>query len=353
MIRNKLWGLALAITCTFSTFTAADSVNLNSDHPDRYTVVKGDTLWGISERFLQDPWRWPDVWHVNQHIQNPHLIYPGDEIELTYVDGEPQLNLKRSNSTRTTKPGGTVRLSPRIRESNLAQAIPTIPMDAIRQFLLHPEVVNKHEMEEAPYVVAFPEDRLAVGAGDSIYVRSIDSKKNPNFTVFREGEALVDPETKEILGYDAKYVGDAQLKKIGDPATLYLSKTSSEVSIGDRLKEATDQHYDSHFTPRPPKTDINGHIILVTNGVSRIGQYNTVVLSRGREDGLEAGHVLNIWQAGNLVHDYVSDNPRETVKLPDEKAGYLMVYKTFDRVSYALVMRAEKEISVGDVVKTP
>ena len=346
MIRNTFWGFVLACACTLPSVSLADSVGLNPNHPDRYTVVKGDTLWGISERFLSSPWRWPDVWHVNQHIKNPHLIYPGDEIELSFVDGEPQLRLHRGGT------GGVVRLSPHIRESDLTNAIPTIPLDAIRQFILYPTIVDANELAQSPYVVAFPEDHVLAGEGDRAYVRSIDTQDEKSFTIYRQGDVLKDPETHEILGYEAKYVGDAKLQLTGDPATVVIVRSANEIVIGDRLKPANEANL-SHFSPHAPKEDIRGYIISVSNGVTRIGQFQTVVINKGRQDNIEIGHVLTIWQAGGVVRDLVSDNLAEKVKLPDEKAGYLMVYKTFERVSYGLVMKAEKEMQLLDIVRTP
>jgi len=347
MIRNTLWGFVLACACTLPSVSFADSIGLNPSHPDRYTVVKGDTLWGISERFLNSPWRWPDVWHVNQHIKNPHLIYPGDEIELTFVDGEPQLRLHRGGT------GGLVRLSPHIRESALTDAIPTIPLDAIRQFLLHPTVIDTDDLARSPYVVAFPDGHVLAGEGNRAYVRAINSEQTKNFTIYRQGETLKDPETQEILGYEAKYVGDAKLQSTGDPATVYVLRSANEVVIGDRLRPAGEDANLTHFTPHAPKEKIKGYIISVSNGVTRIGQFQTVVINKGTYDNIEVGHVFDIWQAGDVVRDIVSDDPAEKVKLPDEKAGYLMVYKTFQRVSYALVMKAENELKLLDIIRTP
>ncbi|MBT5230095.1 MAG: LysM peptidoglycan-binding domain-containing protein [Methylococcales bacterium] len=348
MIRKTLWSMVLACAITLPASNAfADSVELNPNHPQRYTVVKGDTLWGISERFLNDAWRWPDVWHVNQHIKNPHLIYPGDEIELTYVDGEPQLRLHRGGNN------GVVKLSPHIRESELDTAIPTIPLDAIKQFLLHPEVMNADEMDSAPYVVAFPGTRQLAGSGDRAYVRTIETKQTKNFVIFEPGNALIDPDTKEILGYEAHYRGDAKLQKAGDPATVKIIRSVQEVSVGDRLRPSTNEEVMTHFQPHAPKEKINGYIIGVTDGVVNIGQFNTVVINKGTADNIEVGHIFNVWQRGDVISDVVSKNPHDKVQLPDEKAGYLMVYKTFDRVSYALVMKAVLEMQTLDKISTP
>lgn len=346
MIRKSLWSMVIACACTISSNAFAEPVELNPTHPDRYTVVKGDTLWGISERFLRDPWRWPDIWHVNQQIKNPHLIYPGDEVELTYVDGEPQLRLHRGDN-------GVVKLSPHIRESELTNAIPAIPLDAINQFLLNPEIMDAKDMDNAPYIVAFPQDHKIAGGGDRAYVRSIEGKDHLHYTIFQPGNPLRDPDTKEILGYEAPFIGEAKLQQPGDPATVSVTRSVKEVSVGDRLRPSTEQEIMSQFTPHAPKQDIKGYIIAVADGVVNIGLYNTVVLNKGKADGLEIGHVFTVWQRGDVINDVVSKQRNDKVQLPDELAGYVMVYKTFDRVSYALVMKAQSEMQVLDKISTP
>ncbi len=340
-LNNKLIGFILGLLLSCSAI-AAGPVALNPAHPERYTVVKGDTLWDISALFLRDPWLWPDVWYVNPQIENPHLIYPGDEIILTYRDGRPVLTLSR----------GRDKLSPSVRATPIDEAIPTIPVDAIAQFLTRPYVMEENELEQAPYIVHFLDDHIIGGAGISFYARSIETSDVPRYTIVRPGKPYIDPDTEEVLGYEAAFIGDSDLKRTGDPAKLLIATSELEAIIGDRLIQAEDDEPLTNFQPRAPETDIEGRIISVLNGVSQIGQYNVVVLNKGARDGLEPGHVLQILQGGDEVRDIVKGRG-ETVTLPLEEAGVLMVFRTFDKVSFALVMRATKPLHVMDWVRPP
>jgi hypothetical protein len=339
-LNNKLIGFILGALFSFSAL-AAEPVALNPAHPERYTVVKGDTLWDISALFLRDPWLWPEVWYVNPQVENPHLIYPGDELLLTYLDGRPILTLNRRN-----------KLSPQVRGTPIESAIPTIPIDAIAQFLTRPYVVDENELDDAPYVVHFLDDHIVGGAGISFYARSIMQDDVSRYTIVRPGKAYEDPDTGEILGYEAKFIGDADLKRVGDPAKLHIAASNQEVIIGDRLIKTEEDEPLVNFQPRAPEGDIQGRIISVLNGVSQIGQYNVVVLNKGERDGLETGHVLKILQGGNEVRDIVVGRG-ETVTLPLEEAGILMVFRTFEKVSFALVLRATKPLHVLDWVEPP
>ncbi len=339
-LNNKLIGFILGVLLSFSAL-AAGPVALNPAHPDRYTVVKGDTLWDISALFLRDPWLWPEVWYVNPQIENPHLIYPGDEIVLTYRDGRPILTLSRKN-----------KLSPEVRATPIDEAIPTIPIDAIAQFLTRPFVMEENELDQAPYIVHFLDDHVLGGAGISFYARSIMQEDTLRYTIVRPGKPYKDPDSEEILGYEAAFIGDADLKRTGDPAKLYIASSELEAIIGDRLIKAEDDEPLVNFQPRAPESDIEGRIISVLNGVSQIGQYNVVVLNKGTRDGLEPGHVMQILQGGDDVRDIIKGRG-ETFTLPLEEAGILMVFRTFEKVSFALVMRATKPLHVLDWVRPP
>ncbi|MEW8138898.1 MAG: LysM peptidoglycan-binding domain-containing protein [Candidatus Thiodiazotropha endolucinida] len=339
-LNNKLIGVISGLLLSFSVL-AAEHVALNPSHPERYTVVKGDTLWDISSMFLRDPWLWPEVWYVNPQIENPHLIYPGDEIVLTYRDGRPVLQLSRKNS-----------LSPRIRATPLDQAIPTIPIDAIAPFLTRPYVVDENELEKAPYIVHFLDDHIVGGAGISYYARSIMEERPIQYAVVRPEKPYKDPDTGEVLGYEALYVGTSELKRTGDPAKLLLTSSDMEAIIGDRLIKEQEDEPLIDFQPRVPENPIEGRIISVLNGVTQIGQYNVVVLNKGANVGLEAGHVLRILQGGEAIRDIVKGRG-EKVTLPLEEAGHLMVFRTFEKVSFALVMDATKPLHVLDWVRTP
>ncbi len=340
---KKLLGMVTAVLIAGTVFAA--DVALNPTHPDRYVVVKGDTLWDISSSFLRDPWLWPEVWYVNPQIANPHLIYPGDILTLVYIDGKPQLRLQRGYPT--------VKLSPHARVEPLDRAIPTIPIDAIKQFLTRPLVVDKDQLKMAPYIVASADEHIVSGAGDRVYVRGIQGTDEGLFDAFRPGGPYIDPDTSEILGYEALYVGTSAVQQFGDPSTLLLTETTREARVGDRMLPAVKTAPISHFAPHAPADGTEGRIISVHDGVTQIGQFDVVVINRGEADGMEIGHVMKIFQAGSEIKDIVDGRLSNTVKLPDEEAGLLMVFRTFDRVSFCLVMKATRVIHVLDYVRTP
>ncbi len=324
----------------------AQTIKLNPDHPDRYVVVKGDTLWDISARFLRDPWLWPEVWQVNPQIANPHLIYPGDIIAFELQDGKPVLRLHRGGRK-------VVKLSPRMREQPLDQAITTIDPDAIRHFLNQARVVTGDELKLAPYVLGGVSKRLLAGTtGERIYVRGITSGATTRYGVYRVGEVYRNPDDKkEILGHEVVKVADAVLDRAGDPATLLVTGIRREIRVGDRLLPVGDDMASSqYYFPRAPRPGTKGRIISVFDGVSMVGQYQGVVLDLGRQQGIETGHVLAVYQANGKMKDPVTG---EEVELPDEHAGTLLVFRTFDKVSYALLMKSARPVHVLDTVRTP
>jgi hypothetical protein len=327
----------------FSINTWADTLQINPNHPEQYTVVKGDTLWGVSGQFLENPWLWPQLWKHNSQIKNPDLIYPGDTLYFSMVDGKPRLSFSKN-----------VKMVPRIRQSSIEDAIKIIPTDAISQFLISPKVVGPLELEQSPYVIGFAGEHIMVGAGDKVYVKSITQPKSLSYTIYRKGEVYVSPVSQEILGYEAKYIADTTLVKAGDPATLNIIKSSREIKKGDRLIESDKAELALNFFPRPPEKQVLGSIISVFDGVSQIGQFNIVVIDKGLMDGLEAGHVLDVYQRGKIVSDrYAVDGEDNAVKLPNELAGALMVFRPFKYVSYALVLEANQAIHLLDIVQTP
>ncbi|MCL4316631.1 MAG: LysM peptidoglycan-binding domain-containing protein [Gammaproteobacteria bacterium] len=354
-MNKMLCGLLLSAALVTSV-AGADVLELNPGHPERYTVVKGDTLWDISARFLKDPWRWPDIWKANPQVKNPHLIYPGDVLVLVIVNGVPELRLEREGEARNT-----IRLSPQVRSSEIVRAIPTIPLDVIQPFLTRPRVVTSEEMQAAPYIVQSADEHLIAATGNRVYVRGIQGEAQERYSVLRLGQAYHDPDAsaeakkkkQDVLGYEAIYVADAVLLQGGDPATFALDGSRQEARNGDRLLPASIQEQEASFQPRPPGGDVRGRIISVIEGVSQVGQYQVVVLNLGAQQGMEAGHVLAAYQAGHEVRDLVSPDPKDTVKLPDEHAALLMVFRPFERVSYALVMKATRPLRVGDKVRTP
>lgn len=328
-------------------------LEIKPDAPQRYVVVKGDTLWDISSRFLSDPWRWPELWDSNPQIANPHLIYPGDVLILAYKDGRPIIQIHRGGVISTTAPGiPEQRLSPKVRVEGLDRAIPTIPITAIRPFLTRPRVVTEKELEAAPYILSTADKHLIAGPGHRVYVRGLSDADVIDYVVVRPGDVYRNPENPdEILGYEAIHVGDVRLKEFADVSTLQIEKATREILNGDRLLPANDILPDTSFIPRAPKDKVKGKIIAVPGGVSLIGQYQVVTISMGQREGMEPGHVLAIYQAGETIRDRQRDN--EWVKMPDEHAGNLMVFRTFERVSYGLVMKATRTMHVMDVVTNP
>ena len=342
-----------------ATDTAASGqVSLNPQHPDRYVVKKGDTLWDISAMFLRDPWYWPEIWHVNPQIRNHHLIYPGDLLTLAYDgSGRPQLQLERGPAGAAAdarfESGGGGRLSPAIREEDLAEAIPAIPLSAIGAFLSRGQVLEKKEIRKLPHVVAIRENHLIGAAGNDLYVRGKIGAVQQGYSVIHIGDALKDPDDGDVVGYQGLFVGEGTISRAGNPATLFLNDTSREALKGDRLISQT-VTYPASFSPHAPSKAIKGRIIAVIDGVKNVAQYQVVVLNRGSRDGIEPGHVLRIWRTNGSVRDtYGSDWIPPKVRLPDEQAGVSMVFRTYDRISYALIMEAKGAIHVNDRVQSP
>jgi hypothetical protein len=338
----------------------APVVTLRPDYPQSYTVVRGDTLWDIASRFLKDPWMWPELWQVNPQINNPHLIYPGDVLTLYYVDGKPMMKVERPGSKqqqiqpqqelpRTGFP--VVKLRPEVHEASLDSAVPTIPLDKIRQYLSRPLVVTEDELDALPYVVSYADARLLGGGGNTFYARGIEAgKQSAEYVLLRAGQEYVDPDTDEVLGYEGIYLGDARLIRQGDPSTLVITRSNREIMRGDHLAPKTANELPFRYMPRPPLKHIKGKIISVVDGVANIGQYQVVVLNLGRQEDIEPGNVLAVMQAGAEVEDTVDGGD---VQLPDNQAGTLMVFRVFERVSYGLIVNAEKPIHVFDVVTNP
>jgi LysM repeat protein len=325
-------------------------VLMNPRHPDRYVVQPGDTLWDIASMFLQDPWYWPEIWQINPQVANPHLIYPGDVLSLAYLaDGQPVIQVERGIASGT----GVTRLSPRIRSEDLEEPIPTIPFETLRAFLSRPTIVESSQLETLPYVFAHDEGLIS-SVGQDVYVRGTMAQAGTEYSVVHLGEELVDPDDNEVIGYEGIYVGQGRIVQAGDPSTLLLTESARETLIGDYLL-SEEPEVSANYFPRSPESQIDGRIISVVDGISLIGQYQVVVINRGARDGLEPGHVLRAFRAGPVVTDEVRGSGlfSDKVRLPDKPAGTMMVFRIFDRMSYALVMEASSEIRVMDSVRNP
>lgn len=351
--RIAIAGLLSAGLLAFSTAPARDinveldpevAFQLKEEVPLRYVVKKGDTLWDIAAKFLKDPWYWPELWFVNSDIRDPHLIYPGDVLYLILRDGRPVLTLDEQSLTKVV---------PEVRAEALERAIPTIPLDAIRQFLNGPRVVSEEELEGAPYIVQFLEEHILGAEGIAVYLRRVNPDQGRDYQVVRQGQAYIDPETEELLGYEAIPTGEVRVTDFADVSGGYLTSSSREVQIGERLLKRDDSLLIANFFPRAPERDIEAFIISVFGGVSQVAQYQIVALNKGSQDGLERGHVLSIFQAGQTVPDPHGEGVNPTVDLPDAYAGILMVFQVGERVSHALVMEAQRAIHILDKARTP
>ncbi len=349
----RLAGLGLVACVLAVASNAAEDLSryLKDGHPEVYTVVKGDTLWDISGKFLERPWLWPEIWRVNPQINNPHLIYPGDRIRLVYVEGQPQLVLERGEAGRTVRLSpGTDKLSPKVRYEPLESAIPTIRLDAIQAFLVQNRIVAPSVLNNAPYVVQGDSERLVLGAGDRLYVRGV-LPESESFNVVRTGPLYVDPDTQEVLGREATYIGLGQaVAQDDDIATMYMTDTREEVQIGDRVLPTEERRVDSTFFPSAPEGEVRGQIISVFGGVSQVGQFDVVVINRGEREGVAVGNVMAIYKKGALARDRIAN---ETIRLPSERAGLLMVFRTFEKLSYGLVMMTERPLAIYDEVRNP
>lgn len=318
-----------------------DVAQVREDAPLRYVVQPGDTLWDVSKRFLLEPWQWPEIWYVNDQVANPHLIYPGDVLTLIWRDGRPMVAREDLDVEY---------LSPRVRELPLEAAIPTIPLEAIRDFLRRARVVSAEDLRTAPYVLGFADPRLVVGAGSEVYVRNMPADETYQYDAVRIGERYVDPDSGEFLGWEAIPVADMEVRRYGEPATAMVARSYRETRAGDRLLEPEPDAFTANFYPRPADAGLAGRIISVFDGVSQIGQYQVVTLSRGAVDGVEVGHVLDVFQSGRRTRDPYSG---VHVPLPEVFAGTVMVFKLEERVSFALVVDAEREIHLYDRVRGP
>jgi hypothetical protein len=326
---------------------------LNPRHPESYVVRQGDTLWDIASMFLRDPWYWPEIWQINPQVENPHLIFPGDILSLAYLDdGRPVVQLERGPQVAQSG-SGFERLSPRVRSSPLDDAIQTIPYETIAAFLSRPRFIDEDEIDDLPYIVAHREGLMA-SSGRDVYVRGVEDAEpiGTVFDVVELGGAFVDPDTNDTLGYQGIYVGQGRLDRVGDPGTIRMIDSEREAVVGNYLMEEEDVSH-QNFVPRAPDGDIEGQIIANLSGVSLIGQYQVVVINRGSAAGLEPGHVLRAWEAGQTIRDTQRGAIGQKIRLPDEPAGTMMVFRTAERVSYALVMEATTPLELFDFVRTP
>jgi hypothetical protein len=331
--------LILAMAATLCN-AAEPPLQLADNAPGRHIVVPGDTLWGIAGKFLKEPWRWPEVWRMNrEQIKNPHRIFPGDVIVLDRdADGNPRLSVQNA------------KLQPQVYSEQISTAIPSIPPNAINPFLSAPLIVEANALDDAARIVATQQDRVFLGNGDTAYVANADPSKE-EWQIYRKGRVLPDPETKEPLGYEAFYLGTARQIEPGDPAIFEIITSKEEIGRGDRLLPATPPPLLSYM-PHKPEQPVDGRIISVYGGVNEAGQYSIVSLNLGSQNGLEIGHVLAL-QRNRVVVQRDENGNKENVRVPNERYGLVFVFRTFERISYALVMQSDGSVKINDFIRKP
>ena len=338
---------------------AQGDLTLRENAPDRYVVQRGDTLWSIATKFLKDQWRWPEVWRMNQEqIRNPHLIAPGDVLVLDRSVSPPQLRLGETAGAAPSVSPGAVKLSPRIYTEALSKsAIPSISPKSIEPFLTQPLIIEEDGLEKAPRIIATEENRLNIGVGSVAYVSGFGGSESPVWQVYRPGRALIDPENQRTLGYEAVYLGTAQITRKGEPATVQILNTKKEISAGDRLIPAPPASIPL-YVPHAPGFGLNGRIIGLYDALATSvgGRDSIISINRGSRDGLEVGHVLAVYR--NVIvydqRDYLRSRDRSpAIQLPPERYGLVFIFRTFNSVSYALVMESSRPIQAGDIVQNP
>ena len=342
-----------------SSGPAPDASIINPNAPKSYVVKRGDTLWGISSMFLKDPWLWPEVWYINPQVANPHLIYPGDTLSLAYgADGRPQIRL--------TQGGSGARLDPRLRTDPIDGAIPTIPYQAIAAFLSRPSLLTPEQVKEAPYVLAFRDQHEVGGTSNELFIRKLNGADNTRYTIVHVGPALIDPDDGKVIGYQGMFTGTAMVSKTtGDVTKAVLLDSARETLRGDKVLP-TDNEVPLNFQPMAPHGNVKGQIIAVVDGTDLIGQFQIVAINRGQRDGIANGTVLAVDQKGGRVADTYAGGASFTrgkqdmntsfakrVQLPDERIGTVLVFRTFNRMAYGLVLGATDTIALHDVIRNP
>jgi hypothetical protein len=373
--------ISLILLLSFGAWeVAAETPEVHGDAPERYTVIRGDTLWSIASRYLKDPWRWPELWNMNRaQIRNPHRIYPGDVLVMERSGGQVRIRVE------------TTRLEPRIRiEPRSSDVIQTISPSAIEPFLSKPLVIGPNDLDGAPQIVATEEDRVVLGAGNVAYVRGLDGTSDTRWQLFRRGDPLRDPASGELLGYTAVYLGEAELRRRAELSTVAVTKAAQEIYRGDKLIAFSVEAPVFAYVPHAPDTPLEGRVVSTYGGLWETGPLAIVALSKGSRDGVEVGHVLALHRdqrsaryaqrteplygrAGPSGNDrripyypaepssregplYASAPPvrdSDFAQLPAERYGLVMIFRTFDRASFGLVMQASRPVAVSDIVKNP
>ena len=352
-MKIKVSSIITALVLSFNCVLASHASELlKSDYPERYIIKQGDTLWGISSSFLNSPWLWPEIWHANPQINNPHLIFPGDTVRLVYIDGKPRLTVNR---TIRLTPSDTDKLSPQIRESAVKDAIAAIPLDEINSWLLRNRILAAGVLDAAPYVLSGQEGRLILGAGDKLYGRGEFAKNIASYGLYRKGADYTDPQTGELLGIQAIDIGNVYINALNDDiGTFSVTRSTGDIRFGDRILSTPERPIETNFFPSAPADDVEGLIINVERGVTQVALLDVVAINRGTNHQLIPGNVLAIFKRGITAVDSINlDGTNQSVTLPDERAGLLMIFQTFEKMSLALVLKADRGIKVGDFIRMP
>jgi hypothetical protein len=355
-------GLAVAALAFGALAAGAQTPQLVAQPPQTYTVQKGDTLWGISGKFLKEPWRWPELWQMNKtEVRNPHLIYPGDVIRLDIVAGQPRLSVAQRE---------TIRLSPNTRISALeAQAIPSIPPNDLEPYLTKPLVTGPSGLYEAAEILkGRTNERVVRGTGDIVYVLGIDEKLGDYWYIYRPAGAIVNIDGTEVLGYESKFLGTARVEKFGELATVRIESANEEILIGDRMLPAPRETL-VNYVPHAPDKPLESRILRVPYGGLESARGGIVTLDKGAVDGVEVGHVLAVYRVNAPIEDprpskqqtiilrfldsTTPFTPREYIQAADERTGLLFVFRTFDRVSFGVLLNTTDVVRPGDYARTP
>jgi hypothetical protein len=356
-----IFGLGLTLGACIAS--AADVIAIRDDQPSSYTVVKGDTLWDIAGRFLEEPWLWPRVWERNPQIANPDLIYPGDVVVLEYVDGQPVLRLSRADTSGLR----TVRLSPGIHREAIGGPIRAIPLDKIESYLSANHVVSTEDFENAPYVMAERFGNTVMSPGDNIFARGDWTPGVYTYDIIRNGRNLVDPDTGKDMGVEGVKIGEATISKTnGREAVLELDRVIEEVRVGDHFVASMTETLDPTVMPFAPGFDVNAAILTLNGGASIGGLYDTLILNKGRVDGMQTNQLLTIQEPeievtdpkvpAKLFDPLKKSLGREVdniVAFPGNNIGFVLIYRVFDETSFGLVLKTSKEVRMSDRVVTP
>jgi hypothetical protein len=325
-----------------------ETVVYEPEYPQTYIVQEGDTLWDISSVFLKDPWYWPEIWFKNPQVENPHLIYPGDTLAIVYIGTD-------GAALGQTKGGlKVVKVNPRVRTQSIDATIPSIPIEKIRHMLQRPLIVDEETLNKSAYVLSSFDNHLINSTDDKLYVRKLDTTEGlGRYHIYRPNRPLYDPITNELLGYEALYVGESSLLLKGDPASVRVTNSVREILRNDRVMPMDHTNFERDFFPKPPSTEVSGEIVSLLDSISKSGAFQTIAINLGNRDGVESGNILRIRRSGEAITDPTEADPDFKVQLPDEQIGMAMVIRSFEKMSYALIMEASMPVSVNDYVESP